>query len=367
MSRHSSSADALRHSRFAYAILTLALGAIALPAAALTPTDRANAVRATITKYDKLGGACFMDFYWEMGDRNGKLASGNRGTSFTATTDMQIYSAGKWLYGAYVFQKRGGQLTAGDKDALRMQSGYNQSNACLGSSTLGQCQGLMNTYTQSTDVNNQFYYAGGHFQKHVLGLMPATTDKPTMVNEMRGFLDKPDGTTDDKVVFTLATPVMASGHKTTATNYVVFLRKLLRGSLLLSGTALGSDSVCTYPAPSNGLRQKCAASVYSPAAPIQPGVYEVDAGMDEAWSYSIGHWVENDPAWLAFGGDAAYSSPGAAGFYPWIDQSRSWYGVLTRNILTTTSAGESVRCGRLLRKAWIDGVVPNAPLNGKFP
>ncbi|MEK6806393.1 MAG: hypothetical protein AABY95_07070 [Pseudomonadota bacterium] len=337
--------------------------ALAFPASAQTIAARTQAVTDTINNNKDLGEICAMDFYWEIGDRDAQRASGQKGTSFKATTDMQIYSAGKWLYSAYVFQKRGGQLTAADKDALRMQSGYNQSNACLGTATLAQCQNLMNTYTSSADINNQYYYAGGHFQKHataVLGMGSKT--KPQMVAEMQGtaaspLLNTPDGA-DTNVVFTLATPVMASGHKTTATNYAVFLRKMLSGTLLLSGSALGSDGVCTYPAPSNAQtgRMNCPGAIYSPAAPIQPGVYEVDGGTNEAWSYSIGHWVETDPVWLAGGGDAAYSSAGAAGFYPWIDSSRTYYGILARNILTTTSAGESVKCGRQIRKAWLTGI-----------
>lgn len=349
MSRNSSSVAAV--------MLALMLGSFSIPVSAQTIAQRTQAVTDTINNNKDAGEVCAIDFYWEIGDRDLKRASGQKGTAFTASTNMAIYSAGKWLWGAYVFQKRGGQLTAADKDSLRMQSGYNQGNACLFSTTIGNCQSQMNTYTSTADVNNQFYYAGGHFQKHAVNMGHSSKTKPQMVTEMRSQLDTPDGA-DTSVVFTLNSPVMASGHKTTATNYAVFLRKMLSGTLLLSGGALGSDAVCTYPAPSNAQtgRVQCPGAIYSPTAPIQPGVSEVDGGMNEAWSYSIGHWVETDPVWLAAGGDAAYSSAGAAGFYPWIDQSRTWYGVIARNFLTNTSAGESVRCGRQLRKAWITGI-----------
>jgi hypothetical protein len=63
--------------------------------------------------------------------------------------------------------------------------------------------------------------------------------------------------------------------------------------------------------------------------------------------------VENDPVWLAGGGDAAYSSPGLAGFYPWIDSSRTYYGVLARIDLSQGAGGASTACGRLIRKAWL--------------
>jgi len=51
--------------------------------------------------------------------------------------------------------------------------------------------------------------------------------------------------------------------------------------------------------------------------------------------------------------DGAYSSPGAFGFYPWIDRTKSYYGVVAPKM---TGALNSVYCGRLIRKAWMTGV-----------
>jgi hypothetical protein len=78
---------------------------------------------------------------------------------------------------------------------------------------------------------------------------------------------------------------------------------------------------------------------------------------EEEWQYSLGHWVEDDPDV----GDGAFSSPGAFGFYPWIDAQKRFYGILARvdvlnagSIdLTKISSISSVRCGRLIRKAWL--------------
>lgn len=80
---------------------------------------------------------------------------------------------------------------------------------------------------------------------------------------------------------------------------------------------------------------------------------------NESWSYSIGHWVETDPA----AGDGAFSSAGAFGFYPWIDAGKTWYGIVARKQTpqgqdTDRSLGEgyrSAQCGRLIRKAWMTG------------
>ena len=68
-----------------------------------------------------------------------------------------------------------------------------------------------------------------------------------------------------------------------------------------------------------------------------------------SWHYSLGHWIEDDPA-----GDGAYSSPGAFGFYPWIDTSKTLYGVVARIVLA--GAYDSALCGAQIRKAWVTGV-----------
>ena len=72
---------------------------------------------------------------------------------------------------------------------------------------------------------------------------------------------------------------------------------------------------------------------------------------NESWHYALGHWVENDPS----AGDGAFSSPGALGFYPWVDASRQGYGVLARESTAGSPAMDSVRCGRLIRQAWVTG------------
>jgi len=132
---------------------------------------------------------------------------------------------------------------------------------------------------------------------------------------------------------TYSQPQPAGGGISSADDYARYLRKLLAGSLRM-GAALGTNAVCTNPT-------TCPAG-QAANTPIP---------SNESWHYSVGHWVEDDPVV----GDGAFSSPGAFGFYPWVDASKSWYGVLARR----DSAGggvDSVYCGRLIRKAWVTGV-----------
>jgi len=137
--------------------------------------------------------------------------------------------------------------------------------------------------------------------------------------------------TDVNLAYTQPQP--AGGVASTAGDYARYLRKLLGGQLRM-GQLLGSNAVCTNPSTCGGT---------AIAAPIP---------QTESWHYSIGHWVEDDPVV----GDGAFSSPGAFGFYPWIDASKTWYGVLARRG-DAGSGIDSVLCGREIRKAWVTGAV----------
>jgi len=125
-------------------------------------------------------------------------------------------------------------------------------------------------------------------------------------------------------------PQLAGGVRTSATNYAVFLRKILNNQLKIAAL-LGSNATCTNPA-------TCATAVSTPV----PNTL--------SWNYSMGHWVETDPA----SGDGTFSSAGAFGFYPWVDAGKTWYGIVAR-VDVGGSGAESAACGALIRKAWMSG------------
>jgi hypothetical protein len=134
-----------------------------------------------------------------------------------------------------------------------------------------------------------------------------------------------------------AQPFMAGGVTSDSNNFGLFLRNVLQGTLYLNGL-LGTSAVCTSIT-------NCPTTVaFSP--------------IPEAWHYSLGHWVEDDPT---TNGDGAFSSPGSYGYYPWIDSTKTFYGLIARSN-SVTGQGEqqgyqSAQCGRLLRAAWKTGVV----------
>lgn len=270
--------------------------------------------------------ATIRPFYWEVGDRSAAQTSGSvGGSTYTANTVMSIASATKWLYGAYVAERRAGSFTAQDIEFLSFKSGYTAFNICLPGQTVGSCAAAGNNGDFVAATQNRFFYDGGHMQRHAVLLGLGAMDNAALAAEMRSVLGTELG-------FAFTQPQPAGGAVSSAAEYAVFLRKLLAGGLR-HGALLGQASVCASLSACPG------EALYTPVPAA------------EQWRYSTGHWVESDPRV----GDAAFSSPGAFGFYPWIDAGRTVYGVIARRDSSAGAGAASGRCGRLIRKAWLSG------------
>ena len=303
------------------------------PTSPTTPDVATRSAAATTTAQNHAACTAVRPFYWEIGDRTQRLAGASvnqtgNATSYTASTAMAIASASKWLYGAYVAERRNGALTAEDIQYLRFQSGYVNFAAigCTANDTVDTCLARSDNGVQTPAAVNRFFYNGGHMQKHASlagGMALGTLDSAALATELRRLL----GT---EIALSYSQPQPAGGVRTTPGDYAVFLRKLLNNQLRL-GALLGSNKVCTNPA-------TCATALSTP----------ITNGLN--WNYSIGHWVEDD----ATRGDGAFSSAGAFGFYPWIDAGKTWYGVVARVDLAG-SGNESAECGAVIRKAWATG------------
>ena len=291
-------------------------------------TDAARIAAATSTAQGTTNAcATVRPFYWEIGRRDGKLASGSVNSSastltITATMPMSVASASKWIYGAYVAQRRNGVLNADDITLLSMRGGYTHFDTCLQDQTVDACLAYGTNGVYDPATAGKFDYDGGHMEKHasLMGLGPM--NNKALAGAIQGQIG-----TDVKLGY--GQPQLAGGAYASADAYALFLRKLLGGQLRM-GALLGSTPVCT-----NRLTCPAGQAIFAPVPP------------NESWHYSVGHWVEDD----AVVGDGAFSSPGALGFYPWIDAGRTTYGVLARAV--PAGAFDSVQCGRLIRKAWM--------------
>ncbi len=301
-------------------------------AGAVTLAQREAAAASTAARHARC--VAVAPFHWSIGDAAGVAAQGSIGTpQVLAGTTMNVASASKLLYAAHVVQGRQGVPTAGDIELLRFTSGYTQFAGCVRGQTVQQCQ-------QANAVSHggltpahagRFFYSGGHMQQHavLLGLGPDTA-ADLALNVQAGLGIPPP-------VMSYSLPQPAGGVRISAGQYGRVLSDIV-GARLAMHALLGTSAVCTNPA-------TCATALSTPIP------------SSESWSYSLGHWVENDPAV----GDGAFSSAGAFGFYPWIDAGKRWWGVLAREQIGA-GAGEadgagmaSARCGREIRAAWLSG------------
>jgi hypothetical protein len=291
---------------------------MALQAAAGTDAQR-QVVEATLER----APACkdIGNVYWEIGNADGVLASGQVGHTFSADRPIRIASASKWVFGAYVAEKTHGQLSDAQIDMLEMRSGYDELKplGCAGAATIDACLGRGSNGQRNEAHVGYFKYNGGHDQElaHELGL--GAMDTAALSADLQHTLG---------VAIEYQSPEPAGGMRAAPSAYGAFLRSILGGHLQMS-RLLGSHVVCTLPG-------SCTQAAGSPS-PL-------------AWHYSLNHWVEDAP-----GGDGAFSSPGLFGFYPWITADRGTYGILARVSIEPGAYLRSARCGAALRTAWSTG------------
>jgi hypothetical protein len=265
-------------------------------------------------------------FYWEIGTIAGTLVGRSEGNgSVTAATSMEVASASKLYFGAYVIERFKDDLSAIDLGAMHMTVGYHSLTyaSCLLSATVQACFDAADNATHTSADDGLFFYNGGHFQKYAVDLGLGSKSRVELAAEVASLLG-------DELAIAYQSPQLAAGVRQTPADYARFLRKILDGRLAI-GSHLGENPVCTLPGAS------CPTAVSSPV-PL-------------AWHYSYGHWIEDDAT-----GDGAFSSPGAFGFYPWMDASKRFYGIVARQSLAAMAAIESVQCGLQIRAAFLTGV-----------
>ncbi len=316
------------------------------------PPTTSSVTAAEQTAQNATSCTALQPFYWEIGDAQGALASGSStqtgGTAVTAATKLLLASASKWIYGMYVVQNRGGaaNLSAADVKFLNFTSGYSymdtltQSATCTapatGADSINYCLTLPSSTPGETYASHNaatdgvFDYDGGHEENHAGQLQPEINGLDT--TQLGAAIAA--GLNVSGITLRYNQPLLAGGIFASANDYSAILRAVLAGRLGMLD-ALGTNAVCAW------VGAGCDAAS-SPAVTVK-------------WHYSIAHWIEDDPAT----GDGAFSSPGAFGFYPWIESNKRFYGVISRY---APANGEiqnglaSSQCGHALRTAWETGL-----------
>ena len=336
-------------------------------------------------------------FWWEVGNAAGPMAAGHQEYSskgqaaVTANSQWAIASASKWIYGTAVVQARGGvgNLTAADLDALHMTDGYiNGSDSCptqlltqFGARNVTTC--LMQTQQNSKNgqvpgqlydyqvaaANGVFWYNGAHEEKHgrdYFNLANSNGTDPALTSTIIQAISPASGAS-------YVQPLIPGGVYASSNQYAAILRGIIAvSSPLLMNGALGTNEICTSPGGDYGGYTLGGTGAITDG-PL--GTTARVAGKSQNWitqgicnagyspisgnnAYSIAHWHEIDQTSTPVG-DGAYSSPGALGFYPWIDATKTYYGVISRQSTSNGgggSGGASMLCGRAIRKAFMTGV-----------
>jgi hypothetical protein len=314
--------------------------------AALPIETRTAAVEATVA--DNAACTSLTAFYWEVGDRDGAKASGQGGDLSGGPVDpaasMVIASASKFIFGAYALEKHTlDEIVAEGWDAyLNFTSGYdNMSDAsCDLATTVSACFTAGSNDTRTDADVGKFYYNGGHLQAYAVDVAGLGDDH--RVGLTPPFLSDDVEAAVGKIGLTYAVPQLAGGGAISPAGYGLFLRRILSGTLRIHDV-LGARAVCAW----TNHPDECDA-LYSPVNQTRAG--GPNDVSDYKWHYSLAHWVEDD---------GTFSSPGLFGFYPWIDASKTWYGLVARHDTAVTKtprpAFASVVCGRLIRAAWLSG------------
>lgn len=225
-----------------------------------SPDQSARIAAAKQTAASNSYCAAVAPFYYELGDRNGAIVSGSVGATYAATTQMNIASASKWLFGAYVAEVRSGALTADDTRATHMLSGYaSMGSGCLPNATVESCFTMLDNDAYTAAKLDRYNYDSGHFQKWGVDNGMAAMTGPGVAAAYQAKLG---------VTSTFNGPLLAGGAIMSAADYVVFLRKILNNQLKIAAL-LGDRKTCTQPG-------SCATADHSPITA-------------EAWNYSVGH------------------------------------------------------------------------------
>ncbi len=201
---------------------------------------------------------------------------------------------------------------------LSFTSGFNDEPMCinLGASDFETCVTSMYTKNSASApaAGTQFHYSGTHLQ--IAGLMAMKAKGASSWTAVFDAWKTKSG------LFATATydlpsatnPRLAGGMHWSATEYLGFLRALVKGQILKAATRTelfadqrGTATVSTSPA---------------------------WTGMKEDWSYGFGNWLECRTAKQlgSFNCGAGHrnSSAGAYGAYPFIDFDNHYFGILAR-------------------------------------
>ncbi len=196
--------------------------------------------------------------------------------------------------------------------------------------TLQECARSIHDTLHRHEPGEVFFYGPAHM--HVAAAMAERATGKAWGRIFEEEVVSPLGL-DPRTAYTIASPQnprVAGGVDTSGADYAVFLTELIAGRYLAGsrGELLSDQSGAARIAKS----------------PIEP--------LGQEWRYALGSWKEC--AREAYGDECAaaseYSSPGAYGFYPWLDLERGYWAVwTTKRSLWVNPSRRSVELGQRIK------------------
>jgi hypothetical protein len=282
-------------------------------------------------------------FYWEIGGASGgPIISGQvGGTTYSRSTGVALASGSKWVFGAYVVQRYngipGGISGAKIVKALNMRAGYTHLNDDVCTSpntfTVTSCFHILGNDRYDAAADGEFFYDSGNAQSAAAAATLLDLGSKTRSS----LLAEVDGQLGLGPSFEYLNTPVSSGLGANAEDYASFLQKIMDGTYVIS-SYLSFLPVPTYP--------------------CGPGLTGCSPAGSVDFHYSLHHWIEDNtggtlPNGKTLGpGDAAHSSAGAFGFYPWITNDLQYYGIISRQGEAGTGS-DSLVCGRAIRAAFL--------------
>lgn len=334
-------------------------GQSSVPIAPEIPADPWAAVTAT------LDAASVVDLAFVIGDAEGNLYSYEKG-AFRLSATHAIASASKWLTSATILalieqgamgledqpQRYLSYWTSDPTDArsritldqlLSFTAGFHRSPSqagCIGDDSYSLQECVEQLYAMGVDAEPGTTYFYGPIHMQVAAAMAEQATDQAWSEIVRLTLREPLGLST-ATGFSGRNP-RASGSATgSALDYAEFLRLQLAGGFL-----------------ANSLDQLITERLSAVTIVSRPNTISAN-NLD--WYYGLGVWRECDqPMWDSIcASERRISSPGAFGWYPWLDLDNGYYAVLAMEeplTLTSSPSVVAVSLGSELRPLILDAL-----------
>ena len=295
-----------------------------------------------------------------VGDASGRLFVHEKGNA-TIDTNYGIASASKWMTAAVIAALIDeGALSLDDhpqdylsywtsdpedprsgvtlEQLLAFTSGIGGARSdipCLTDTmmTLQGCAQVIYNEHFEHDPETAFHYSPGHM--HIAAAMAEVATGSSWVELLDTRLKAPLSLTWRTRFQASAqeNPGVAGAMLSTAAEYATFLESFYTGAYLPNWTEALLQ-----------IRTRGLPVAYSPVDNVLSGA---------SWGYALGNWVEcNQPTFdESCEARRVFSSPGAFGFYPWIDKSNSYWAVLSVQLFSGGPTARSYDLVRQLRPA----------------